>query len=590
MSTNCNNKWTRKQLYKHMKKIKRSIEENYSPTYLSQSDFDNGTFIIDKPGNYILTEDITFNPNPDNDWMPKSDQIQYSDHAFVLGFFACIMVKTYKFIINLNGKTIKQSPEHALQQRFYSNIELGSSPFLPGQGPANFASSFTPARDGIICNGTLGRSSHHGIHGNNAVGILVEKLIIKDFEFVGSALNGGGCHIFSKINVKESFQNIPVLATYSAGRFIRLFAKHLLTKNSISSDQKNELQQKLDHLELSLDDTFKQIMETGSTNNKLFRNESRLADGNVYGILFHTTGVAVNNFVEPIMSSNKYHNNVFLYKVCVKKLKGKVDEIISISNVDGTGVQVDTSGAVLQIDNITNSDGTYNGNVLSDLQIYLGKLKLELNIPLGTLNISEDIVIWSENGSSINELLEDGYVYRTGADSMFHVNKGIIGYRFGGIRWLEMKKCYLYDIENQGFLGNETITPYLKAQNNKYYIGAETFGISLSACKFVNIEQNKLKKIISKNGNAIGITAFNKTENAKLFCIKIKNIKAGICSNKRWIGINYYGKERSLKCLKRNEVPQAIGINICKDCCVKLENINIKDLCSPKKPKKIIKC
>ena len=91
---------------KHMKKIKRSIEENYSPTYLSQSDFDNGTFIIDKPGNYILTEDITFNPNQDNDWMPKSDQIQYSDHAFVLGFFACIMVKTYKFIINLNGKNI----------------------------------------------------------------------------------------------------------------------------------------------------------------------------------------------------------------------------------------------------------------------------------------------------------------------------------------------------------------------------------------------------------------------------------------------------------------------------------------------------
>lgn len=584
MSTNCNIKWSHKKLYKHLRDIKYKIRKDYSPTYLYQSDFDNGTYIINQPGNYILKENIVFNPNPDNDWMPRSDQTQYSDHAYVLGFFAAISIKTSKFIIDLNGYSIKQSPEHALQQRFYSNIELGSSPFLPGQGPGNFATTFTPAKDGIICNGTLGRSSHHGIHGNNAVGILVEKVTIKDFEFVGSALNGGGCHMFRKVKVKDQFTDIPVLATYSAARFIRLFAKHLLHSDKLSQNQRDELQQKLDYLESSLDLTFREIIQTGSTTNLLFRNESRLPDGNSYGILFHVPGVAINNFVG---STKNYAKNVFLYKVYVKNLEARVDEIIGISNIDGTGVQVDTSGAVLQIDNITNSQGRYKGNVLSDLQIYLGKLRIELNVPLGTLNISKDVVAWSENGTDVKDILGYGYLYRTGADSMFHVNKGVIGYRFGGVKWLEMKKCCLYNVKNKGFLGNETISPSLKAQDDTYYLGAQSIGVSVSYCVDVVIYKFKLKKIKSRNGDITGIYNMNQSKKVKIDEVQIYKLKSGKYIDGEWRGINYYGDLVTFRKMKKNKVPQSVGIYVCKDCDVELGCLEIHKLCSPKRAEKI---
>merc|ERR1719171_1326365 len=37
----------------------------------------------------------------------------------------------------------------------------------------------------------LGLSSHHGIHGNNAIGVTIKNGLIKDFEVAGIALNGG---------------------------------------------------------------------------------------------------------------------------------------------------------------------------------------------------------------------------------------------------------------------------------------------------------------------------------------------------------------------------------------------------------------
>ena len=38
-------------------------------------------------------------------------------------------------VLDLNGFTIEQSQEHALNQRFYANIETAGAPFVVGQGP-----------------------------------------------------------------------------------------------------------------------------------------------------------------------------------------------------------------------------------------------------------------------------------------------------------------------------------------------------------------------------------------------------------------------------------------------------------------------
>ena len=63
--------------------------------------------------------------------------------AYGIGFFATISVIASDVVINLNGHTLEQSEEHALLQRFHSLIELGSQPFIHGQGPHDFGPKIT---------------------------------------------------------------------------------------------------------------------------------------------------------------------------------------------------------------------------------------------------------------------------------------------------------------------------------------------------------------------------------------------------------------------------------------------------------------
>ena len=54
----------------------------------------------------------------------------------------------------------------------FSIIEVGSKAFISGQGPANFGPYMTYAKNAIIKNGVIGRSSHHGIHANGVENLL----------------------------------------------------------------------------------------------------------------------------------------------------------------------------------------------------------------------------------------------------------------------------------------------------------------------------------------------------------------------------------------------------------------------------------
>ena len=76
------------------------------------------------------------------------------------------------------------------QQPFFSIIELESQPFLPQQGPGFFGADPRFASNVVIQNGILGRSSHHGIHGNRNDNILIQNVRIRDYFSHGIQLNG----------------------------------------------------------------------------------------------------------------------------------------------------------------------------------------------------------------------------------------------------------------------------------------------------------------------------------------------------------------------------------------------------------------
>jgi hypothetical protein len=138
-------------------------------------DFNAGTVIIDKPGKYMLAENITFCPivrnsslpnYPMDAFQPVFPSLKYDEHAFALGFSSAIAIVGENIELHLNGKTMKQCEGHLLIQRFFAHIALALTPFTASEGPHNFVNpriGFKPAKNVLISGpGRLGRSSHHG--------------------------------------------------------------------------------------------------------------------------------------------------------------------------------------------------------------------------------------------------------------------------------------------------------------------------------------------------------------------------------------------------------------------------------------------
>ena len=100
----------------------------------------------------------------------------YDEKAYGMGFFAAIAISASDVEIYLNNFSIEQSASHALMQRFFAIIELANSPFLESVGPAQFVGDggFKSASKVLIQGpGRIGRSAHHGVHGNENQDITI---------------------------------------------------------------------------------------------------------------------------------------------------------------------------------------------------------------------------------------------------------------------------------------------------------------------------------------------------------------------------------------------------------------------------------
>lgn len=582
-----------KVLYSLLSKKKDEIASS-TPIYIFAKDFAEGTYIIDKPGYYVLKENIIFSPNQNNDYLPQMGNPKYSTLGYSLGFFACLVIAAKDVYLNLNGFSISASEEFVLAQRFFSIIELADAPFLAHQGPGNFSTSIKSAENVIVANGTLGKSSHHGIHGNLANNVLLEKLEIKDFEFVGIALNGGHCIILKDINIGPNKQDVPVLATYSAARFAKLFTNYVLAKKILPETVADPLKEKLAILQNEMNETIADVLSGTRVNSDLFRNESRLPDGNVYGIVIKDEGFAVNDFVnaaQVLQEKKKKTNNVFLYNVNVQNLVCRVDEVIAMSTKGGLGATVDVAGSVLQIDKITREE-KYLPTSLSELQLLLARISLDYKIPLGKNNISLDILSWANNSENVSNLLKKGYKYKCGGDSMFHYSKGIIGFRFDALNNLLVKKCSLQGITNVAVLGNDKLAGnYLKshdAAKRNGFFGDDATGVNISYCSNVTFSRCRFDKIIAKHGNATGINIIFQSDVSIHKCL-IEDIKAGTLKDRKWKGEDYSGGTIMYSETLPNKIPIAIGIRIEKNCIVDLDKVNIHNLRSPREPIKVLR-
>ena len=564
-------------LYDILKDSTNHRYKRYSKTELKQSDFSTGTYTIDKPGVYILTENISFKPNPDKDFLPGPLLSNCAVDPFTLGFFAAIRICCEEVVLDLNGFRLEQSKEHYLQQRFFSLIELADRPFQSSTGPANFGTKLNPARMTTIRNGILGRSAHHSIHGNLCTDILIEDINFIDFEIASCSLNSFHRVVIKNCLIERNNHSIPVLGSYSASRFIRTFLK-LAINNAPNEDIANKGRNILNKLQTKMDKVFQEFIETGETTDELYRNPSKLSDGNTFGMIFH----GKFNVMDFQQVRDYEFTDLVIEDITIKQIQNDINEIVAISG-ENKKPFTDPAGSVFQIETTTNTKyGTYLPNELAEAQLYLAEYGDEKSLCRSNLHLALGLIEWKNTpNSTINDIMaKHNYKYICNGDSMHHLNKGNFGIKLDGGKNVFLNNISIKEIKNHSRMGSDIAGEYTKSHKNQSdrslgYTACNCRGISISASSNIHMDNIKIDKIISMNGNALGMDIFNSTEYCHIQYIHITDIQTGTKINNQWIGKSHHGKHTEYTINNPNKIPTGYGLRVDDTTCI-LDLNNIK--------------
>ena len=456
-------------------------------TLLRNADFEKGTYRIRKPGRYVLTEDIEFNPG-------QPDFSEYPQDKYKLGFFAAITIESSHVVLDGQYHTIRQSRAHYLQQRFFSCVELADQPFVPKQGPDPMGVRILSATHCRIQNLSLGLSSHHGIHGNLNKFVVLRNVSVTDFEIAGIALNGAQNVYLRDVVVGGSHTKVPVLATYSHARFMEPFWLRVNLNQTVEINGEQVSGESIrTSLQKAMDRTFEEYTQTGQvTQEKLFVNAAGVSDGNQYGIVFHNHGVAVHGLLEKRQESLN-NSNLFLECVSVGGLRCRFQEVPSLPAPSSFSayaqVQSTVAGAVFRFP----LKGPYVRNALLDAMIFL--------YSQGFGNLTSETLAWAAGKT---EKLEYRDQIRTNLDSMAHTAKGSIGLFLNGAYRVFVHNLDISDIRNDG--------PSQIAENSALVLrGTDVSGMVMAACEKVALGNVKIRNLFSENGKAVGVFSSNTT-------------------------------------------------------------------------------
>jgi len=514
---------------------------------LRTCDFDRGTVRIKKGGYYVLGEDVTLSPNPSNKMKPYPNQTEYQETAYRLGFFAGITVETSEFVvIDLNCKVFKQSKEFALRQRFFNLIELNNQPFIPNQGPGSFGDNLVKAENFVIKNGTLGLSSHSGIHGNGNKNGLIYCVQYEDFEVGGCTLNGCKGVYQVRCTVKNNRKDVPVNGAFSSSLFELEFAKEALKySQKYNCGYHDDLRKSYYKLDALVSGSIRDILEHNEIKNpearKLFFNECGLPDGNSYGYLINKMGFAVMGFVDSTKGmGTEGSEDVLLKECCCFDLQNNVTEVLCLWDTKTKKPQTGSTGNLLDVSSSVDMYGYYRKNALSDVIVNLQKVRKELPKEIqkhfGTLNLSDTVLEWTEGQYPLSEYFDSGKLsIKRNGDHQFHVMKGNVGVRVDLCKNLVLKKCRVNGIKNIGcsgqrssFYGDKTYE-YTNAKNGGHpqssnqvgYNGADSYGVNICASSCVCMDSVDVENIISPEGASVGLGLRNCT--SKVFGNEVRS-------------------------------------------------------------------
>lgn len=501
-----------------------AIERQAQVVELRQADFSRGTYRARTPNVVLrLMEDVDFHPNPEHDFMP-TDPSEHPSPPYQLGFFAAIAVEADDVIIDLNGHRLRQSAEHALKQRFFACIELGSQPFVANQGPATFGAATGCARV-CIRNGFLGLSSHHGVHSpGGAREILIEDVQIAEFEVGGVHLNGAEDAQLRRVHVGPARQDVPVISTYSQARFVRRHLDAILARDpdaslAFASGAVSGAAIR-DELRAALAAVEADVAAGRPVADPVFANADGLSDCNVYGVVLSSRGVAINGFMlEP--KPDLGNRNVSLVDVTVFGLSSRVREVVGVNNpgaavADGAGYGgglycTGPAGDVIRFTELTDDQGRYRPTALSQAQLFVAH-HAATDAERGTAAVHPDLVRWAlEGAASLDSVVQEPFYYVHGGDSMAHVQKGQVGLFLQNAALAHVVRACVSGVEQLGAPGGGAeqglgrTDPLNRQHTLGGYAGATARGVAVVSCRDLVLCDLEVREIRSAHADAIGV-------------------------------------------------------------------------------------
>jgi len=513
-----------------------------TPITLTALAFKEGSYIISAPGVYELTEDVSFHPETTLSSGVSSSDVTFPDPTsemypqlggYFLGFFAAIVVQADNVTIDCKGFEIEMSLEYHRRQRYFAIIELGSKPFNSGTGPPQLANSLLTTAEMVspnnvvIQNCNLGRSAHHGIHGNSPQGVTIKNTNIKDFEVGGIHFNGASNVDIQNVKIgpshKETYQ-----AYLSQSNFIDHLMNSLMPMNPEINVHRKDAKVTIKGVEHAVHDVFMTLhtalhafYESGVlTDLPIFRDTGSttdptgLPDGSaVYGIVIHKTDPAAGDFgsctLEDAIAAGTSVSDIKIDAVTIDDLSVDVRQITRLL-LDGNQV-MGPAGDVFDFDRITNDDDHYVGTLLSDAQLAVGAFKAYLADKVdadiltyffGATHMPSSILDWAAKG---NEAYADssasaGTEFSCFGDSMSHANKGAVGFFANHITSGDIGSIVINYVANTGEVDADP-TKCVHAD----YKGADSRGVAVVNCAegAVNLNGVAVGGVTSAHGAAI---------------------------------------------------------------------------------------
>ena len=228
--------------------------------------------------------------------------------------------------------------------------------------------------------------------------------------------------------------------------------------------------------------------------NNYFKNKTGFYDGNMYGIVLHTAGVVIHDFLSERPSSSIGNEEILLNNISISNITSEPIEVLGVESSEGK-IQVGAFGDVFDVSlSSVNKDGKciYRGNSLSNAQLFLEKYEKITNSD-NISKLESNIINWAETGEDLLKIMDDNNLLMIpNKDSMAHTMKGNIGLFISGGKDLVFNNIQIEKVHTKGTYQkqNESIDE-VKIKTPRTFQGANVSGILITASS--NLEFNKIK-------------------------------------------------------------------------------------------------